>query len=160
MPDLTYDDLAAMWQQRDPMPPGLVDKVLVAVAVQDLDDDYELLHLVERSRDLVGTRGPVAEALTIVFSNDTCSVMMRISPLDDGTHRVDGWLSPPRAATVSLRQQDAVFETTADARGRFEVGRLPQGATRAVLSFSRAADTGTEPTEPTEQLFVTPAFEL
>ena len=46
-----------MWDERDPMPPGLIDKVLVAIATENLEEEYELLHLVERSRELGVRRG-------------------------------------------------------------------------------------------------------
>ena len=55
--DKVFDDLAQMWERRDPMPDGLIDKVLVAMELENLDAEYELLHLVERSRELDGARG-------------------------------------------------------------------------------------------------------
>ena len=54
---MTNDDsrltagLRAMWQQTDPPPPGLVEKMIATVAAADLDDELELLVLVRDSAD-------------------------------------------------------------------------------------------------------------
>ncbi|TWP38195.1 hypothetical protein [Leekyejoonella antrihumi] len=157
--DIQFADLAEMWQSHDPAPPGLVERALVAIEMEDLDAEYELLHIVERGRTLVGTRGDQAETLTIVFSGNDCSLMMRISPLDGDCRRVDGWVSPPRPVRVSLKQQETAFDSTSDAKGRFEIARMPHGLARAVLSSLPAPD-GTAHVEHTEQLFATPAFEV
>ncbi|MDE9365750.1 hypothetical protein PZ938_09050 [Luteipulveratus sp. YIM 133132] len=151
--DVTYDDLARLWEARDPMPMGLVDKVLVSVAMEDLDAEYELMHLVERSRELVGTRRDNDETLTVVFSGSTCSLMMRVSPLEEGVRRVDGWVSPPRRVRVTMKQEDGEYVAESDAKGRFEIDRVPVGLTRAVITDLAAA-------EDDQNLFATPAFEL
>lgn len=154
----SYTALATMWQTYDPAPSDLAEQVLIALEMEDLDAEYELLHLTERSRALAGTRAAETctenETLTIVFSGASCSLMMRVSPLDDGHRRVDGWVSPPRQVHITLKQQSGTVDTASDARGRFEVDRMPIGMTRAVLTEADAA----ESTE--EQTFATPAFEL
>ena len=76
--DPVLADLAAMWRAVDPVPPALVDKVLVAVETENLDAEYELLHLVERSRDLAGARS-AGEAVTISFSTGAFSLLLRVS---------------------------------------------------------------------------------
>ncbi len=156
----TYAELAAMWSARDPAPVGLADRALVAIEMDDLDAEYEVLHLIEHSRTLTGTRAvaaadadPSAETLTIVFSGNSCSLMMRVSPLDSRHRRIDGWVSPPHAADIQLKQQDREVTAESDARGRFEVDRMPSGLTRAVLTCAQADADG-------EHLFATPAFEL
>ncbi|HET8599484.1 MAG TPA: hypothetical protein VFL99_04095 [Segeticoccus sp.] len=159
------DELAAMWQAYDPMPAGLAETVLVALAMEDLDQQYELLHLVERTRELAGARGD-NEALTVVFTGGELSLMLRISPIGERERRLDGWISPARAARVTVRQQDATWNSTADGLGRFEIARLPSGLSRVVLSAeSEAPQSGsadTQATTPTEDghLFATPAFEV
>lgn len=154
------DELAAMWQSRDPMPAGLVDTVLVALAMEDLDTQYELLHLVERTRELTGARGDT-EALTVVFTGGSLSLMLRISPLGDRERRLDGWISPARAAHVSVRQQDSTWDSTADGLGRFEIARMPRGLSRVVLSAAPAAADGATTLQPPDApLFATPAFEV
>src|SRR4051794_34039164 len=71
-----WSDLAAMWEAHDPMPQGLVEQVLVALATEDLDAEYELLHLVSRTDELVGARG-TGDAITISFSGGSCALVLR-----------------------------------------------------------------------------------
>lgn len=150
--DTTFDELAAMWERRDPMPPGLVDKVLVALATENLDAEYELLHLVERSRELAGTRG-AGEAITIAFSGGAFSLLLRVSAVTDALCRVDGWVTPPQAMTVKVSQQSRSVQAVVDALGRFEIPSLPTGLTRFFLVSDDAGDEA-------ERSFATPTFEL
>jgi hypothetical protein len=150
--DPVLADLAAMWQAVDPVPPTLVDTVLVAVETENLDAEYELLHLVERSRDLAGARS-AGEAVTISFSTGAFSLLLRVSEAGGGQRRVDGWVSPPQSVQVTATQQQRSVSAVADALGRFEISRLPSGLTR----FWLVSDTGSE---SAEQSFATPTFEL
>jgi hypothetical protein len=150
--DELYADLKSMWEERDPMPDGLVDKVLVAIETENLDLEYELLELVERSRELTGTRG-IGEAFTIAFSAGAFSMLLRVSETTATSCRVDGWVSPPRPMRVSVTQSSRTFQAIVDALGRFEISRLPTGLTRFWLLSDEAVD-GTEPS------FATPTFEL
>jgi hypothetical protein len=151
--DSTFDDLAAMWERRDPMPPGLIDKVLVAIATENLDAEYELLHLVERSRDLQGVRGGSSEAMTIAFSGGAFSLLLRVTELTDKLCRIDGWVTPPQAMSVKVTQQSRNFAAVVDALGRFEIPQLPTGLTRFFLLSDDASDEA-------ERSFATPTFEL
>jgi hypothetical protein len=150
--DPALADLAAMWRAIDPVPPTLFDKVLVAVATESLDAEYELLHLVERSRDLAGARG-AADAVTISFSTGEFSLLLRVSAAAAGQRRVDGWVSPPQPMQVTATQQERSVSAVADALGRFEIPRLPSGLTRFWLVSENRSDSA-------EQSFATPTFEL
>jgi hypothetical protein len=150
--DFLLDDVARMWQARDPMPAGLIDKVLVAIETENLDAEYELLHLVERSRELAGARG-VSDAVTIAFSGGAFSLLLRVSALGDAACRVDGWVSPPQPMRVTVTQQSNTIQALADALGRFEIPRLPTGLTRFWLLSDESA-------EESDRTFATPTFEL
>lgn len=150
--DPVLADLAALWQAVDPVPPTLVDTVLVAVETENLDAEYELLHLVERSRDLAGARS-AGEAVTISFSTGAFSLLLRVSEAGGGQRRVDGWVSPPQSMQVTATQQQRSVSAVADALGRFEISRLPSGLTR----FWLVSDSGSE---SADQSFATPTFEL
>jgi hypothetical protein len=160
----TYDRLTRMWDARDPMPHDLPETVLVALALDDLDADYELLHLVQHTRELAGTRSQ-SEALTIVFSGVSVWLMMQVRALSPSERRLDGWISPARRLRVSVRQDGVTWESRADAQGRFELPRLPSGLSRVVLSDLDEPPADGEPDEdPAEEgetlQFATPAFEL
>lgn len=152
--DLTLRELARMWEERDPMPADLVDKVLVAIATDDLDAEYELLHLVERTRELVGTRGAVevGEAFTVAFSGGEFSLLLRVSESGRNTCRVDGWVTPARPMKVTVSQRNKTYETVVDGLGRFELAKLPTGLTRFWLLAGDTAES--------EKLFATPTIEL
>lgn len=143
--------LARMWDVRDPMPEHLVEKVLVAIETEDLDAEYELLHLMERTRELAGARGD-GEALTIAFSGGSFSLLLRVSDTGGAHCRVDGWVTPAQAMRVTVSQHETTQEAEVDARGRFEIARMPTGLTRF---FLRSQDSDTA-----EGMFATPTVEL
>jgi hypothetical protein len=149
-----WRSLATMWDTRDPMPPGLVEQVLVALATDDLDEEYELLHLVTRSSELAGARG-TGDALTISFAGETFSLLLRVSPADGTYRRVDGWVTPAQEMRVSVKQRGHTFEAEVDHRGRFEIPRLPGGPSRLWLVGRLAGTSGEE-----QELFATPTFNL
>lgn len=150
--DAMFAELAAMWDRQDPMPDDLVDKVLVALATENLDAEYELLHLVERSRELEGARG-AGEAVTIGFSAGAFSLLLRVTALTEKLCRVDGWVTPPQSMSVTITQQSRKFAAMVDALGRFEIPEIPTGLTRFFLLSDDAAHEG-------ERSFATPTFEL
>jgi hypothetical protein len=150
--DSTFRNLAAMWEARDPMPDGLVERVLVAVATEDLDTEYELLHLMERTADLAGVRG-VGEAMTLSFAGGDISLLLRVSATGEKECRVDGWVTPAQPMKLSVSQKSKTWEAVVDAFGRFELPKLPKGLSRFWLA--PAADDMEE-----TGLFATPTFEL
>ncbi|MEJ7741123.1 MAG: hypothetical protein WKF73_00445 [Nocardioidaceae bacterium] len=151
--DALLDDIAAMWRHADPVPAELVHKVLATMSGDDLDAEYELLHLVERSRQLEGARG-VSDTYTIVYSSGSHSLLLRVGSRGADDRRVDGWLSPPQAMTIRVTQDHDTRYAEADETGRFELDSLPAGLTRFWLAFARQPEAGPE------QAFATPAFEL
>jgi hypothetical protein len=160
--DPIFGDLVTMWEVQDPMPPGLVDKVLVAVATENLDAEYELLHLVERSRELEGARGAVGEALTITFAGGAFSLLLRVTSLGDTFCRVDGWVTPQSPMTLKVSQPTGTVHALVDALGRFEIPRLPTGLTRFFLLADDTADTSdaSGSADGADGSFATPTVEL
>lgn len=150
--EITRGDLAALWEAHDPMPEGLVDKVLVALALDNLDVDYELLSLVARSRELEGVRGS-DDSFTITFSQGAFSLLLRVSSRGERHRRVDGWVSPAQPMRVTVTQPGKSWEAVIDTLGRFEVPRLPAGLTRFWLRTDGALDRS-------DGIFATPTFEL
>jgi hypothetical protein len=150
--DAALRELAGLWDRHDPVPADLVDKVLVAIEVDDLDHEYEMLHLVERSRELAGTRSG-GEAMTVSFAIGEFALMLRVSPSGAGSCRVDGWVTPAQTMQVKVTQQAHTVQTQVDARGRFELTALPLGLTRFWL-YADGAD------DESSRLFSTPIVEL
>jgi hypothetical protein len=151
--DIKLTQLAEMWEAHDPMPEDLPDRVLIALALDDLDAEYEMLHLVERSKELAGTRS-VAETVTITFAAGDFTVMLHVSPTSPDYCRVDGWVAPAQPMEVKVVQPISSREVRVDATGRFSITDLPAGLTRFVLVTDETG-TGAEP-----KSFATPLVEL
>lgn len=121
--------LRRMWRAKDPMPDGLIDEVLVTLATRELADDYALLVLVDDSSEMVGTRGP-GGVRVLEFGHGATTAMLRVSELDDGRVRIDGWLVPAGTSIVHLEQDAADESSPVSAEGRFEFAAVARGATR------------------------------
>lgn len=151
--DVVWDQLTSMWQLADPVDPDLADRVLVALAMDDIDAEYAMLHLVERSTELAGTRGDDT-AVTITFAAGDVSVTIHVSSVAQGRRRLDGWVTTGGVIGVSVVQQEHQQRADIDAAGRFAVPDLAAGPTRLVL------DLGDERTDGAPRTFATPVVEL
>ncbi|MCU1423381.1 MAG: hypothetical protein JWN36_3032 [Microbacteriaceae bacterium] len=127
-----FTGLRGMWERRDPVPAGLVDDVLVALAALDLAAEYELLTLVSDSVHRQGARAETG-ARVLEFAHSSVSVMLRVSELDDGTLRIDGWTAPARPGSVRFEREAGEASAPVAADGRFEFSGLRPGATRLTL---------------------------
>lgn len=134
-----------MWQDADPVPADLADRVLFALGLEDLE--YELMRLADSST-LAGARGPET-ASTMTFAAHSLTVMVTVSEAGPARCRIDGWIAPGAALRVELFTSRGVQETHADADGRFAFATLPTGLTQlmihptagAALSLSRPVAT-------------------
>ena len=145
-----FHALRRTWEELDPMPADLVDRMVAAVATADLSREYALLTLVSDTQR-AATRGD-ADALTLQFSNGSASVLVHVVPSESGTRRVDGWVDAP-AVSIELEQDDRRW-TTASENGRFAFEDIPAGMTRLCVILDETTDAGT----PAE--LRTPRFEV
>ena len=159
MSEMSHEDLLrlvhAAWEERDPMPDGLVARMQqLARAESDLlatDWDYELLELLDRSEELAGARGG-SGAFTLRFGHGDVDLLLRIEAVGSAS-RIDGWVVPPLPMTAQLLELDGTgrgpaVEVSAD--GRFELARPGSGLTRLRL----------EPHDADRTTIVTPTFEI
>ena len=149
--DELYGQLRDLWTEADPVPDGLVQRmraVVSAEAALDIDLDYELMQLLERSAELAGTRSSGdTSAYTLRFALEGIDLLVR-----GPATRIDGWVVPPSPVTVKATEvggAERSFSTELDANGRFEFTDLPAGLIRLWLI---PADGGTP--------FGTPTFEI
>lgn len=143
-----FTALRAMWQEVDPMPADLADRLIAAVAVEGLDPAFALLALVESdARSAVRGDG---QALTLQFSSGTTSVLVHVTSADEDTRRVDGWVTSP-AVEVRLVQGDDELVAVPDENGRFAFDAVPQGIARLRLAMTDDVDV---------RGFQTPQFEV
>lgn len=129
-------DLREMWERTDPMPDDLPDRIIAAIAMDDLD--FELLSLT--AAHALAVRG--GEAQVLECSTDDLSLVVRISDEPDGTRRLDGWSEGVREVEL-LSEHGSRITTVSDA-GRFEFDDLPAGPVRLRL---RGKDKGFETPE-------------
>ncbi|WP_282847818.1 hypothetical protein [Microbacterium oxydans] len=139
--------LRSLWSEVDPMPVGLIDRMVAAVAADGLNREYALLTLVEGQFGQV--RGE-ADALTLQFSDGSTSILLHVTTTASGRRRVDGWVDTA-AAEIVLTQGEKTRSTTPEETGRFVFDDVPPGLTRVQLTTVIGDETRT---------LATPQFEL
>jgi len=146
--------LRRTWEELDPLPADLVDRMVAAVATADLSREYALLTLVSQT-DLAAVRGE-ADALTLQFSDGTASVLIHVVPAESGQRRIDGWVDAP-AVSIELEQGDRSWTTTPE-HGRFAFDGIPAGMARLRVVLAAAPDAATDASAPAD--LRTPRFEV
>jgi hypothetical protein len=124
------DDLQAMWEHTDPVPPGLVERVTFAIGLDNLD--VEMMRLTEEILVPAGARG-AEHVRTITFGGESVTVMVTVSQEGPSVFRLDGWLAPSAALSIELRRADDSLTTTSDEDGRFVFEEVPAGLVQLVL---------------------------
>jgi len=140
--------LRSVWDERDPVPADLVDRMVAAVAVEDLSREYALLTLVE-SAELAAVRGE-SDTLTLQFSDGRTSILVHVSETDAGGRRVDGWVDAV-ALAVRLAQGEREWSADPGESGRFAFDDVPPGMSRIRLVIRDGGDV---------REFMTPQFEV
>ncbi|MEI3846227.1 MULTISPECIES: hypothetical protein [unclassified Microbacterium] len=118
-----------MWEDVDPVPADLVDRMVAAVAVEDLSREYALLTLVEGT--LAAVRGETDTA-TLQFSDGTTSVLLHVTATEGGGRRVDGWVDAT-ALAIRLVQDDREWSAEPGEHGRFAFEEVTPGVARLRL---------------------------
>ena len=144
-----FAQMRRMWQDVDPVPADLVDRMVATVAVEDLSREYALLTLVEASQ-LSAVRGETDTA-TLQFSDGKTSVLVHVTVTEDGARRIDGWVDAA-ALAIRLSQGDREWSTDAGEHGRFAFDSVPPGVSRLRLVVRGADDEFHD--------FQTPQFEV
>ena len=122
--------LRSVWERVDPVPAELIDRMVAAVAVEDLSREYALLTLVEGA-ELSAVRGET-DTLTLQFSDGTTSVLLHVTATENGRRRVDGWVDGT-ALAVRLAQGDQEWSADAGENGRFAFDDVTPGVSRIRL---------------------------
>jgi hypothetical protein len=122
--------LRSLWNDVDPVPAGLIDRMVATVAADGLNREYALLTLVEGQ--LGAVRGE-ADALTLQFSDGSTSILLHVTSTASGRRRVDGWVDTA-AAEIVLTQGERSRSTSPEETGRFVFDDVPPGLTRVRLT--------------------------
>ncbi len=136
------DSLRAYFDEDDPVPDGLVERIKFEITLDALQAEVATLtHL-----DLAGAgaRGAATEAVrTITFTSDSLTTMVTLTPQPDETVRVDGWATPATQVRVEVILPDGPRETYTDDDGRFVFDRVPSGLARFALYLPDGDDFAT-----------------
>lgn len=146
-------EVATMYDDVDPVPADLVQRVKFALALDEVFD--EVAQITRVPVDAAAVRSGLADATctdTLTFAAAHLSAMVTVTRSGTGRVRIDGWVSPVGDRRVIVRMQGTARETRADDSGRFVVDDLREGF--AQLVFHPRED------EATEGLVVTPLFKL
>ena len=122
--------LRSLWNDVDPVPAGLIDRMVATVAADGLNRESALLTLVEGQ--LGAVRGE-ADALTLQFSDGSTSILLHVTTTASGRRRVDGWVDTA-AAEIVLTQGERSRSTSPEETGRFVFDDVPPGLTRVRLT--------------------------
>ncbi|MCT1363466.1 MULTISPECIES: hypothetical protein [unclassified Microbacterium] len=139
--------LRSLWGEVDPVPAGLIDRMVAAVAADGLNREYALLTLVEGQ---LGTVRGETDALTLQFSDGSTSILLHVTTTASGRRRIDGWVDTA-AAEIVLLQGERGRRTTPAETGRFVFDEVPSGLSRVRLTATVGDETRT---------LETPQFEL
>jgi hypothetical protein len=123
-------ELARIYEQIDPVPEGLVERIGFTLTLANLE--VELARLVSQTAEPIGARGE-ERARTVTFSSDSLTTMVTVTPESNGQFRIDGWLAPGAALAVELRTPRGSLRTTADADGRFDFIEVRGGLVQLVI---------------------------
>lgn len=125
----------------DPVPEGLVDRVLFAMTLESLHVEIMQVRRIGVPELALRSDEPV-EAQTITFTSAELSVMISLSPAD-GEVRVDGWISDEGVRTVELHRLGAQDTIETDGEGRFVFSRVPHGPVSLVIHDGERAPVST-----------------
>ena len=145
---IDHDDLAllnslrAYYDEHDPVPPGLVERIQFEITLDALQ--AEVATLTELDLSTSGARGSATEQVrTITFTSESATTMVTVSPQGENLVRVDGWAAPRAGIRVELLLADGARETTADEDGRFVFDSVPTGLAKFALHLPAGAGSAT-----------------
>jgi hypothetical protein len=128
------DDIRALFEATEPVPPDLVARTTFALDLVGLEDEVARLEPVGLLA--AGARG-AEQSRTITFDSESLTIVVQASP-SGATLRVDGWLAPPAVRRLRLRAGEADFATESDELGRFVVLDVPRGPVQIVVEGEQA----------------------
>ena len=143
------NSLRAFYDEHDPVPAGLVERVEFGLTLDALE--AEVATLTQLDLASAGARSTPEAVRAVTFTSDSLTTMVTITPLEPGSVRVDGWATPGAGVRVELLRDDGRSETVADEDGRFVFERVPAGLAKFALHLPAASGGAT---------VLTPALEL
>jgi hypothetical protein len=132
------NSLRAHFDEWDPVPDGLAERIQFHITLDALNTEVATLTSLDLAAS--GTRSTTTEAVrTITFTSDSLTTMVTLTPLADGTVRVDGWAAPGAGLRVELLLADGPRDKYADDDGRFVFESVPSGLAKFALYVPRGS---------------------
>jgi hypothetical protein len=136
------NSLRAFYDECDPVPDGLVERIEFQITLDALHT--EVATLTQLDMATAGTRSAATETVrTITFSSESLTTMVTLTPLGDGTVRVDGWAAPGAGIRVEVLLPDGPRNTYADEDGRFVFESVPCGLAKFALYVAHESEFST-----------------
>ena len=133
------NSLRAYYDEHDPVPDGLVDRIEFEMTLDALHAEVATLITMDLATAHVRSAAPEA-VRTITFTSDTLTTMATLTPQPYGTMRVDGWAAPGAGLRVEVLFADGSRETQADPDGRFVFDNVPCGLAKFALYVQRGTE--------------------
>jgi len=133
------NSLRAYYDEHDPVPDGLVDRIEFELTLDALHAEVATLITMDMATAHVRSAAPEA-VRTITFTSDTLTTMVTLTPQPYGTMRVDGWAAPGAGLRVEVLFADGSRETQADPDGRFVFDNVPCGLAKFALYVPRGTE--------------------
>jgi hypothetical protein len=140
---LILDGVRELYESIDAMPDDMLDEIRFVLALEHLETEVARA---ASDLEMAMTRGGDNRRL-ITFESSHMTIVLGVKDDEDGTVRLDGWLTPPGAHHVELHVPTGVITTSADEQGRFAIDGIvrssahltvrlvqPQTALRAVTT--------------------------
>jgi hypothetical protein len=125
------DGIRAIFEQADPMPADLPERIKFSFAMRGLEAEVARLAAEEDPR-LVAARG-AEQSRTVTFDSTSLTIMIRIDSNRNGTVRIDGWLAPPQRREIEMQTPTETLRASSDEHGRFAFADVPQGTARLIV---------------------------
>jgi hypothetical protein len=130
------NSLRAYYDERDPVPDGLVERIQFELTLDALNAEVATLMQLDLAE--AGVRSTATEAVrTITFTSESLTTMVTLTPQPDDTVRVDGWAAPGAGIRVELLLPPGNRATVADEDGRFVFEEVPAGLAKFALHVPR-----------------------
>ena len=137
-----FGDVRRVTETFDPIPDGMIERMVAVtrdVALADPDLELQLMLVVERFAELVGTRGG-SRSYTLRFGGEGVDLLVRVGVSEDeGRARLDGWLVPAASAPVQVREVGGAGRTLRRGGRDQRPVRVPRPADRLLPCIASAA---------------------
>jgi len=134
------DGIREMFQEVDPMPVDLPERIRFSLALRDLEVEVARI-AAEGDPRLIAARG-AEQSRTVTFDSDSLTIMIRIDSNRDGTARVDGWLAPPQRREIEMKTAAGSLTVLSDEQGRFAFASVPRGTAQLAVRPAEQGPSG------------------